>query len=116
MIANTQYNDFKGTVSADICINMVLNNLLKSHNINTKQFSPIGFNIARSYEKVDRFSIICIDLEKSSDQKNHIVNFFLEDSFNNEDFFKLFERFNLIMFTTDFKDSNIEFDEEVSIN
>jgi hypothetical protein len=75
MKANVQYNDFKGTVAADISDFLGGNSLDEVANhfkLDNDRFRLIGLSIYGTGEF--HLALRCVDLEKSTTQKEYIVD------------------------------------------
>ena len=93
MKAGVQYNDFRGSVAADIsdALSRYAGDTLKSigryFKLDEKRFEIIGLSIYGT----DDFSIslLCVDIQKSNDTKEHIVSMMYDigDDKENLDFF-----------------------------
>lgn len=119
MKANVQYNDFKGTASADISDFLGgaggddMEGLAKYFNLNQKRFTPIGISIYGT----DKFyvSLVCVDKEKSTNEKEHIVNMSCEVEDEKEILDILFKRLHIVLHNKfDDKYPDMEYDEEVN--
>ncbi len=115
MKANVQYNDFIGTAAADKSDHLNLHEFLSSRGLDIDRYETIGLSFFSAYTDFFTVSIICIDKEKSSSIKSHIVKIVFEE-FDKNDFFDLFKRFNVVLTKTSGDYSNDEIDEEVSFN
>ena len=118
MKANVQYNDFKGTVAADISdfIGSPGGNDLKSigkyFNINQERFTVVGLSIYGT----EKFfiSLICVDKEKSIPNKEHIVSMSCEIKNEKEIISILFKRLHIVLHDKlDEKYPNMKYDDEV---
>ncbi len=116
MKANVQYNDFTGTVSADISDALGgaggdnIKGLAKYFNLNEERFEPIGISMYGT----DGFhiSLLCVDKEKSTDEKEHIVS--MSYDIENENINHLFKRLDIVLHDKyDTKYPNLDYDEEV---
>lgn len=116
MKADVQYNDFIGTSAADISDHIDLNKFLESRGVDTDRYDSIGASFYAGYSDFFSASIICIDKQKSTDDKPYIVSISFEDEFDKEEFFDLFKRFNVIISTKYGGYQNREIDEEVIID
>lgn len=75
MKAEVQYNDFKGTVAADISDFLGGNSLeaiAKYFNLDTKKFNLVGLSIYGTANF--HLALRCVDLEKSTKEKEYIVD------------------------------------------
>lgn len=116
MKANTQYTDFDGTAAADISDHTDLTKFLNLRGVDTNRYSPIGAEFYHCYSDSFSASIICIDNEKSTDDKPYVTNISFEDEFHHDEFFKLFKRFNVIITNKHSGHQSREIDEEITIN
>ena len=118
MRASVQYNDFKGTVAADISdfLGGAGSDDLKSignyFNINEDRFKIVGLSIYGT----DSFyiSLICVDKDKSTTEKEHIVSMSIEIEDEKKILDILLKRLHIVLHDKfDDKYSNMEYDEEV---
>lgn len=119
MKANVTYNDFKGTVAADISDELgiiegeKLENIGKYFGLDQKRFKIIGLSIMGRNEF--NVSMICIDNLRSTSTKDHIVKIFC----NKEDeiLTVLFKRLNFVLYNKFDKNYfDLDYDEEVKFN
>lgn len=117
MKAKTQYTDLFGTVAADISDFITRTNQLEElasyFKIDQTKFEVIGISV---YGIKDFFvSFICVDKDKSTSQKSHIVNLHIKDK---EDILAyLFKRLEIVLYKDpESQHAQLDFDEEVSIN
>lgn len=94
MKAEVQYNDFIGTAAADMSDWIKLDDYLTKKGIDTKRYEPIGAKFFRS-ESYFSASIICND--KQSEIPNKAVQISFEKGLDQEEFFNLFKRFDVIV-------------------
>lgn len=114
MKADTQYNDFEGTAAADISDHTSLKAVLMERGFDTKRFEPIGATFYHGYAKFFNGSILCINKEKSTSEKKHIVNVSFEADFTHQQFFDLFKRFSVHLHKRHEGYENMEVDEEIT--
>lgn len=101
MKADVQYNDFIGTVAADIsdALSRYAGDTLKSigryFKLNEKRFDIIGLSIYGT----DDFSIslLCVDKSKSKDGQEHIVSMMYDIGDDKENFDILFKRLHIVL-------------------
>lgn len=119
MKASVQYNDFKGTASADISDFLGgaggddMEGLAKYFDLNQERFTPIGISIYGT----NKFyvSLVCVDKEKSTPEKEHIVKMSCEVEDEKEILDILFKRLHIVLHNKfDDKYPNLEYDEEVN--
>lgn len=119
MKANVQYNDFEGTASADISDFLGgaggddIKGLSKYFDLNYDRFTPVGISIYGT----ENFgiSLICVDKEKSTEEKEHIVKMSCNVEDNKDILDIIFKRLNVVLFDKyDKKYPNLEYDEEVN--
>ena len=91
MKADVSYNDFIGTVAADISDHTDLNAFLKTRGVDTHRYEAIG---ASFYAGTG--SIICLDKEQSTADKPYTVQMSFENEITQEQFFSLFKRLNVV--------------------
>lgn len=121
MKANVQYNDFTGTVAADISDFIgpssvdKIKSITNYFKIDLDRFKPIGITIYGT-EKF-YISILCIDKVKSTDKKEYIVNMSI-DIENKKDIIDiLFKRLHIVLYDRfETKYDKIDYDEEVNYN
>lgn len=119
MKADVSYNDFTGTVAADISDVIGtkfsrddMSSIAKYFKIDNTRFKVVGISIYG----VNKFliSLICVDLNKSSPSKEHIVNMSIDIENENEILKILFKRLNVILYNKfDKKYPGLGCDEEV---
>jgi len=97
MQASVHYDDFVGTAAADISDHTDLNKHLKSRGFDTNRYESIGAKFYAIYSDSFSASIICIDKQKSTEEKPYIVAIKLEKEFSRDDFFELFKSFEVIV-------------------
>lgn len=119
MKAKVQYGDFKGTVSADIEDHIGRSNgdklsaFAKYFKLDENRFKIVGLSIYGTDSKY--VSLICVDKDKSSEDKEHIVSmsYDLEDEKLVLD--HLFKRLHIVIHDGyDKKYSELECDEEIN--
>ena len=115
MKADVQYNDFIGTSAADISDHTDLNKYLESRGVDTNRYNSIGARFYSSYDFSFSASIICIDKQKSTTEKQHIVSISFEKDIDRDEFFDLFKRFNVVITTQFGAYENKEIDERITI-
>lgn len=118
MKAKTQYTDLFGTSAADIAdITTQSNDLTQLANffkIDQERFNVIGISV---YGTEDFYvSFICIDKEKSTEKKEHIVKMHIDEEY--EDILNLlFKRLEIVLYGKfDDKYPKIEEYEEVRLS
>jgi hypothetical protein len=121
MKADVSYNDFKGTVAADIsdALGVAGGDNLKSigkyFNIDENRFTIVGLSIYGT----DGFSIslICVDKQKSSEGKEHIVSMSCDVDDEKEILDILFKRLHIVLYDrNDNKYEKLNYAEEVRYN
>jgi hypothetical protein len=121
MKADVQYNDFKGTVSADISDALGgmgsddLETIGRYFNLNAERFKIVGLSLYGT----DGFyiSLICVDKEKSTEQKEHIVSMSCDIDNEKEILDILFKRLHIVLYDKfDEKYPNLNYDEEVNFS
>lgn len=119
MKADVQYNDFIGTAAADISdflgakFGDELESFGKYFNIDESRFSVIGISIYGT----DRFNVafFCIDKQKSTEEKEHVVSMSIEINDKNEILDILFKRLHVVLHSKfDDKYPELKYDEEVN--
>ena len=100
MKAKTQYNDFLGTVAADISDGLSRNgddlkSIAKHFELDTNRFRIIGLSIYGT--KNFRVSLVCVDNERSTVEKEHIVKMSLDIEEEKEVLDMLFKSLNIII-------------------
>lgn len=111
MKADVQYNDFKGTAAADISDHRTLQDLLILKKVDIEKYESFGATFYSGYSDYFDASVICRDLEKSTQEKSHIVEFHFE--ITKDEFFEFFKRFNVVIHEAHDKDSDKEPDESI---
>lgn len=118
MKADVQYNDFIGSVAADIsdALSRYAGDTLKSigryFKLDEKRFDIIGLSIYGT----DDFSIslLCIDKNKSKDGKEHIVSMMYDIGDDKENLDILFKRLHIVLHQNfDDKYPELRYNEEV---
>lgn len=119
MKASVQYNDFKGTVAADISDFLGgppngddLRSIGKYFNLNEDRFTIVGLSV---YGTTNFYvSLICVDKERSSEEKEHIVSMSYDIQNEREILGILFKRLHIVLYDRyDSKYPSLEYDEEV---
>lgn len=113
MKANTLYNDFIGTSAADISDHMNLNEFLEKQGVDLNCFEAIGATFITGINNSFTASILCIDKEKSTSNEKFITKIGFNKGFNNEDFFNLFKRFEVVITSKTGNYNNIEINEDI---
>ncbi|TDN80805.1 hypothetical protein DET49_13017 [Salegentibacter sp. 24] len=120
MKAKTQYNDFLGTVAADISDGLSrngddLNSIAKHFELDTDRFKIVGLSVYGTENF--RVSLICVDNEKSTAEKEHIVKISLEIADEREILDVIFKRLNIVLHNQ-FEREYLEkdYDEEASFS
>ncbi len=121
MKASVQYNDFKGTVAADISDFLGepayddLNTIGEYFNLNQERFKIVGLSIYGTHDF--SISLICVDKEKSSPQKEFIVKMSYDIERDNDILDTLFKRFHVVLHDNlDNKYPGLEYDQEVKFS
>lgn len=118
MKASTPYSDFKGTADADISNSLGkkgyngMDRLAEFFKLDTVRFKLVGLSIYGT----DEFSIslICVDKEKSSEEKDYLVKMMCETENDKHILSKIFENLNIVVHNRfDKKFSDIESAKEV---
>ena len=118
MKADVQYNDFKGTAAADISdflgskFGDNLDSFGKYFKLDTERFKVIGISIYGT----DYFyiSLLCVDKQKSTGDKEHIVSMSIDIEDEKEILGFLFKRLHIVLHSRfDEKYPNLRYDEEV---
>lgn len=121
MKANVQYNDFVGTVAADISDHLskyagdTLKSIGRYFKLDEKRFDIIGFSIYGT----DSFSIslICVDKNKSKEGENHIVSMMYDIGDDKENLDMIFKRLHIVLHQKyDEKYPNLDYNEEVNFS
>lgn len=118
MKANVAYNDFYGTVAADISdsIGQTCNNSLdcftEYFEINKDKFKIVGLSISGT-DKLN-ISLICIDKEKSTGDKDHIVRMHFDSYEDNKILDILFKSLHIVLHdNSNNKYIDMDYDDEV---
>lgn len=118
MKASTQYTDLFGTSAADISDITAHTNrfdqLADYFKINQNRFKVIGLSIYGTRHFY--VSFICVDREKSTDEKEHIVKIHIDNEYDNI-LSLLFKRLQIVLYDKfDSKYPEIDFDEEAELS
>lgn len=121
MKANVQYNDFKGSASADISDalgNMGgddLESIGRYFDLNEDRFKIVGLSIYGTSNF--NLSLICVDKKKSTVQKEHIVSLYYDINNKKEILDILFKRLHIVLYKKfDDKYPNLNYDEELNFS
>lgn len=99
MKADASYNDLVGTVAADIADTTTMHNELSELGILFKldknRFTLIGLSLYGT--KSISLSLLCIDKQKSTADKEHIVSIMVDKDENNI-LEKLFKRLHIVLY------------------
>lgn len=117
MKANVQYNDFKGTAAADISDGLGgagdMKGLAKFFDLDEDRFTPIGISLYGT--NGFSVSILCVDKEQSTEEKEHIVSMSYDVENKGEIIDFLFKRLHIVLHDKfDNKYPNLDYDEEIS--
>lgn len=112
MEAKTQYNDYIGTAAADISDHISLDQFLAVRIINIDNYEVIGAQFFSSNIGGFSASIICIDKVRTIGNKTHVVQINFKDNLEIDEFFSLFKRFEVILYTDPEKYKDLEIDEK----
>ena len=121
MKAKVQYNDFKGTVAADISDMIAVNkgNYISSigeyFGVDRERFRVVGVSL----QGIQNFELtmLCVDKEKSTPFKDHLVKmqFDLDAEGQKQMLGLLFKRLNVVLFDSGEEDfNNDNYDEIVN--
>lgn len=117
MKASVQYNDFIGTVAADISDSLGAANgddlvgIGKYFNLDEKRFKIVGLSIYGTNEF--SISLICVDKHRSTDQKEHLVSLSCEVEDEKEILDILFKRLHFVLYDRfDEKYFTVDYDSE----
>lgn len=118
MKASVSYNDFQGTVAADISDFLGgpgsddLKSIGKHFGLNEDRFEIVGLSI---YGTNDFFiSLICLDREKSKEGEEYIVSMSVDYQEGNEILDTLFKRLHIVLYNKfDEKYPKLNYNEEV---
>jgi hypothetical protein len=121
MKADVQYNDFIGTVAADISDYLGtkygddLDSFGKFFKVDETRFKVIGISIYGTGRL--HISLLCVDKHKSLGTKEHIVKMSI-DIFNEREILDfLFKRLHIVLHSKfDDKYQSLEYTEEISYN
>lgn len=118
MKARVQYNDFEGTVAADISDGIGgingddLEAIGKYFDLDEKRFKIVGLSIYGTSEF--SISLICVDKQKSTNVKEHLVNMICKLEDEKEILNSLFKRLHIVLYDRfDDKYINADYDQEV---
>jgi len=118
MKANTQYTDLFGTSAADISDLTTRSNrfdqLADYFKIDQNRFKVIGILVFGT--NFFNVSLICVDKDKSTDEKEHIVKILIDKEYKNI-LPLLFKRLQIVLYDKfDSKYPEIDYDEEASLS
>jgi len=116
MKASVPFSDLLGTASASLDSPSDLNEFLASRQIDTDRYTAIGASFYAHDIDVFSASIICLDSEKSTLEKNHIVKIGFEAEFDKEEFFELFKGFEVVVSMKKGGFQTQEIDESITID
>ena len=118
MRADVQYNDFRGTAAADISDNLGskygdnLDSFSKLFKVNEERFEIIGISIYGTRDFI--ISLLCIDKNKSTDEKKHIVSMSMDIEHEKEILPILFKRLHIVLHSRFDKEyQELTYDEEI---
>lgn len=94
MKASVQYNDYRGTVAADISDYALLSDYLKDRGVDVERYEPIGVRFYSGYSEYVSVNFICID-HHSVERKAVTLKF--EKEFSVSEFLDLFKRLEIIL-------------------
>lgn len=94
MKASVQYNDYRGTVAADISDYALLSDYLKDRGVDVDRYEPIGVRFYSGYSEYVSVSFICID-HQSDERKAVTLKF--EKQLSISEFLDLFKRMEIIL-------------------
>ena len=121
MKARTQYNDFKGSAAADISDLFGepggddLKSISRFFDLNQERFEPIGISLYGT--NGFHLSLLCVDKEKSTEEKEHIVSMSCDVEDGKEIIDILFKRLHIVLHNRfDDKYPNSDYDEEVNFS
>ena len=94
MKASVQYNDFRGTVAADMSDYTFLSDYLKERGVDVERYEPIGVRFYSGYSEFVSVNFICID-HQSDERKAVTLKF--EKQLSATEFLDLFKRLEIIL-------------------
>lgn len=94
MKASVQYNDYRGTVAADMSDYTFLSDYLKGRGVDVERYEPIGVRFYSGYSEFVSVDFICIDHQ--SDERK-AVTLKLENQLSVSEFLDLFKRMEIIL-------------------
>ena len=94
MKASVQYNDYRGTVAADMSDYTFLSDYLKGRGVDVERYEPIGVRFYSGYSEFVSVNFICIDHQ--SDERK-AVTLKLENQLSVSEFLDLFKRMEIIL-------------------
>jgi hypothetical protein len=97
MKAEVLYNDLKGSVAADMSDDLALEGFLTSRGVDSDRYRPVGVKVYVAYDDCFDVSIITVDIDKSTEEKRHLVKIDFPNAVTKDDFFSLFERMEIII-------------------
>lgn len=104
MKAKVQYNDFVGSVAADISDSIAakkgnyISSIGEYFNVNQEKFKVVGVSLSGIHNF--EITLVCIDKEKSTPTKEHLVkmNLDLDELGQKQMLDLLFKRLNFVLF------------------
>ena len=122
MKASTTYNDLIGTSGANISnLNTKFNKLEELADyfkIDKKRFKAVGLSIYGPSNDYEEFCVkfICVDKQKSTEEKEHIVQILIDDEYDNI-LGLLFETLHIVLYDQfDSKYPELNYDEETFLS
>lgn len=94
MQASVQYNDYRGTVAADMSDYAFLSDYLRNRGVDVERYEPIGVRFYSGYSQFVSVNFICID-HQSDDRK--VVTLEFEKKLSVPEFLDLFKRLEIIL-------------------
>ncbi|GAB3527679.1 hypothetical protein GCM10027443_04520 [Pontibacter brevis] len=100
MKANVHHHDFFGSAAADISERITLQKFLESKGVDTERYEAVGAGFDVGQEEPFSGFIICRDNQKSTEERDQLIRLHFEKEINQEEFFSLFKRFEVLLTAT----------------
>ena len=94
MKASVQYNDYRGTVAADMSDYTFLSDYLKGRGVDVERYEPIGVRFYSGYSEFVSVDFICIDHQL---EERKAVTLKFEKGLSFTEFLDLFKRLEIIL-------------------
>ena len=108
MKASVQYNDYRGTVAADLSDYALLSDYLRDRGVDVERYEPIGVRFYSSYSEFISVNFICIDHQLD---EHKAVTLAFEKKLSASEFLDLFKRLEIVLTSSkgrDYYDRELE--------